>query len=100
MPAYRYTFTAAVPIEEIEASILLAIIATENLHGETQVRIDAAHFLDPDERTCTICAGTLVGQDFNRMFAGFMRREFGDDSFEVEPVRALYPDDESDKRPS
>lgn len=30
---YRYRFTADVPIDEIEASLLLAVVATESLHG-------------------------------------------------------------------
>ena len=44
---YRYTFKPDVPLEEVEASLLLAVLATESLHGEAQVRLDAAHFLDP-----------------------------------------------------
>jgi hypothetical protein len=83
---YRYAFTADVPLEEIEASLLLAVLAAESLHGESQVRLDVAHFLDTDGRACVIDAGTAVGRDFNRLFVGFMRREFGEDSFRVERV--------------
>lgn len=83
---YRYAFDAEVPVEEIEASLLLAVFATESLHGESQVRLDAAHYLDPDGRACVIDAGTAVGRDFNRIFVGFVRREFGEESFQVERV--------------
>jgi hypothetical protein len=83
---YRYAFTADVPIEEVEASLLLAVMATESLHGEAQVRLDAAHYLDPAKRACVIDAGTPVGRDINRLFVGFIGREFGADAFTVERI--------------
>ena len=86
MSLYRYTFAAEVPHEDIAASLLLAIWATESLHGESQVRLDAAHAIDPDRRVCVIDAATPVGQDINRLFVGFLRREFGDDGFRVERI--------------
>ena len=83
---YRYTFTPDVPLEDLEASLLLAVLATESLHGEAQVRLDAAHYLDPAKRACVIDAGGDVGRDLNRLFVGFVSREFGQDSFGVERV--------------
>lgn len=83
---YRYAFTPDVPLEDIEASLLLAVLATESLHGESQVCLDVTHFLDTDRRVCVIDAGTAAGRDFNRLFVGFMRREFGEDTFQVERV--------------
>lgn len=83
---YRYVFTPDVPIEEVEATLLLAVLATESLHGEAQTRLDVAHFLDPAKRACIIDAGGDVGRDLNRLFVGFVRREFGEDSFGVERV--------------
>lgn len=86
---YRYGFQPQVPLEEVEASLLLALMATESLHGEAQVRLDAAHYLDPDQRACVIEAGTPVGRDINRLFVGFLRREFGEDAFQVERVDSV-----------
>jgi len=83
---YRYTFTPDAPIEEVEASLLLAVLATESLHGESQTRLDVAHYLDPAKRACVIDAGTPVGRDFNRLFVGFLAREFGADAFQVERI--------------
>ena len=83
---YRYAFADGVPIEEIEASLVLAIMATESLHGESQTRLDVAHYLDPVRRGCVVDASTPAGRDFNRLFIGFVRREFGEDSFRVERV--------------
>lgn len=81
---YRYSFPPHVPIEEVEATLLLAIWGTESLHGEAQTRLDAGHFLDRDRRACAIDAGTPVGRDVNRLFVGFLEREFGPESFRVE----------------
>ena len=86
---YRYGFQPCVPLEEVEASLLLALMATESLHGEAQVRLDAAHYLDVDQRACVIEAGTPVGRDINRLFVGFLRREFGEDAFHVERVDSV-----------
>lgn len=86
---YRYSFPPHVPVEDIEATLLLALWGAESLHGESQVRLDAAHFLDPDRRACVIDAGTPVGRDVNRLFVGFVRREFGTDAFRVERVDAI-----------
>jgi len=85
---YRYLFTAELPLEEIEATVLLALFAVESLHGEAQVRLDAAHHLDKKQRACVIDAGTPVGQDLNRVFIGFLSREFGADAFRVERIHA------------
>ena len=83
---YRYRFTADVPMEEVEASLLLAVVATESLHGESQTRLDAAHYLDPTKRALVIDAGTPAGRALNRLFTGLIAREFGADAFSVEHV--------------
>jgi len=88
---YRYVFPSHVPVEDIEATLLLALWGAESLHGESQVRMDAAHFLDADRRACVIDAGTPVGRDVNRLFVGYVRREFGTDAFQVERVTEPNP---------
>jgi len=84
---YRYRFAEDVAIEDVEASLILAIFAAEALHGEAETRLDASHYLDPTARTCVIDGGTPVGRDLNRLFVGFLRREFGDDAFRVRRAR-------------
>jgi hypothetical protein len=88
MPAeiHRYSFGSAIDFEDVEASLLLAIFAAESLYGESQVRLDAAHAVDADQRVCVIDASTQVGRDINRLFTGFVLREFGPDSFRVQRV--------------
>ncbi len=88
---YRYQFSPSVPLEEVEASLVLALLAVESLHGEAQVHLDATHSFDSTLRRCVIETGTEVGQDLNRLFTGFLRREFGEDSFQVDRISGLVP---------
>lgn len=83
---YRYTFRQNVDMHEIETSLLLAVFGLESLYGESRVRLEAAHALDTEGHTCVIDASNDVGRDFNRLFIGYLRREFGEDSFRVEDV--------------
>ena len=78
---YRYRFASNVPFEEVESSLVLAIMATESLHGQSQVRLDAGHAVDAEKRSCVIDASTSVGRDLNRLFIGFVSREFGPDAW-------------------
>jgi hypothetical protein len=86
---YHYTFGTDVPIEEVEATLLLAVLAAEGLHGEAEVRLEGAHSFDPGRRLCVIEADTAVGRDINRLFVSFIRHEFGADAFRVERVDAV-----------
>lgn len=83
---YRYRFDSEIEIDDVDSTLLLSILATENLHGESQVRLDASHYLDLDTRVCVIDATTAVGRDINRLFTGFLCREYGEDKFQVERV--------------
>jgi hypothetical protein len=86
---YRYSFVASAPIAQVEETLLLAIIATESLHGESQARLDASHSFDATQRICDIDASTSVGQSLNKLFVGFISREFGRGSFQVERVAVM-----------
>lgn len=86
---YRYTFHESVDLDDIETSLLLSIMSIESLHGESQARLDVQHLLDCDQRACVIDASTPVGRDMNRLFTGYVRREFGDDHFTVKRVDSI-----------
>jgi hypothetical protein len=88
---YRYQFDPTTSIGEVEETLMLAIIATESLHGEGPARLDIGHAFDPVKRACVIDATTAVGRDFNRLFIGFISREFGSASFKVERVGTESP---------
>jgi hypothetical protein len=85
---YRYEFDAAIDAQEIEATLVLAILGAESLHGETATQLGVAHYFDATTRICVIDATEIVGRDFNSLFAGFMRREFGANAFRARRVTA------------
>ena len=80
---YRYQFAADVDLDDVEASLLLALWGTESLHGEAQTRLDAAHTFDRRLRRCVIDATSAVGRDLCRLFTGYLRRELAEDQFSV-----------------
>ena len=84
---FRYCFAPDVSLDEVEVILVAAIMTTELLHGEVQVRLDVAHAFDRDKRSCAIDANTAVGYDLNRLFLGSVLREFGEDSLTVERAR-------------
>lgn len=88
---FRYEFEAKVPIDEVKASLLLAIWSCEALHGAAQVRLDVGHHIDTAARSCVISSDTPVGLDTNRLFVAFVSREFGPDSFTVHHIRQDSP---------
>ena len=83
---FRYNFSVDANMDDVESALVLALLATETLHGESRVRLEAAHAMDSDDHTCVIDADTAVGRDLNRLFVGFVRREFGEDTFHVNRV--------------
>jgi hypothetical protein len=85
---YRYTFGTGIPIEEVEATLHLAVLAAEGLHGEAEVRLKGAHSFNSERRRCVIDAVTAVGRDINRLFVSFLRHEFGAHTFQVERIDA------------
>jgi hypothetical protein len=81
--SYRFEFEPVVPIIDAEMSLHLAMIALEGLHGQAQVRLEAAYHVDESSRTITVNGTTDVGADLVRVFTGLLIREFGEDAFEV-----------------
>ena len=83
---YRYEFQQDAPMPDIEETLLLAVIATEALHGRSKVNLDAKFQLDERKRTCEVDAGNDVGCDIARIFTGLLTSEIGESSFRVERV--------------
>ncbi len=88
---YRYNFNSKVPFRDVEESLLLAVLATESLHGRALVRLDASFCLDSKKRSCVVDAATDVGRAIARIFTGFLSREFGEEAFKVERVGDAHP---------
>jgi len=85
---YRYTFADTIPLSEVQDTLILALLAAEAVHGSAQVRLDAEYHLDLTGHACEIAGDTIIGRDLNRLFIGFLQREFGADAFRVERVAA------------
>lgn len=83
---YRYGFSEEVPLDEVEETIHLSLIAAECLHGPTRVRLDASYCLCKKKHACVVCARTNVGLDVVSLLTGFLTREYGEDAFTVECV--------------
>lgn len=81
---YRYIFNDSVPFAEVLATVDLALIAVESIHGESRSRLDARFSDDPARHAVVIDASTDAGQAFNQVFVGYARREFGEGAFRVE----------------
>lgn len=84
---YRYTFGPKARMQNVEETLLLAVLAAESLHGQARVRLDASFCLNPEKRTVLIDASSAIGQDLCRIFTGFAIREFGETSFKVRHAR-------------
>lgn len=86
---YRYSFRQGVPPEEVRYSLLLAALAAEGVHGQSEVRLDAGYHMDEEQRACVVDATTPVGRTISRIFTGLLTREFGEGAFSVERVDAV-----------
>jgi hypothetical protein len=84
-----YSFDEAIDITEVEATFNLAVLSTESLHGESRVRLETRHRFDASSRSCVIDASGEVGMDLNRLFLGFVTREFGASTFAVQRVHSM-----------
>lgn len=80
---FRYTFQESVPLQDVEETLLVAVLAIGSLFGESSVRLDASYAMDADRRGCVIDGSTEVGRGISRVFIGLASREFGDESFTV-----------------
>lgn len=81
---YRYRFAPTVGAEDIEGTLLLALVGVEALYGESRVRLDAGFSFDPAARVCVLDATTGVGRDLSKLFLGFLGSQLGADAFRVE----------------
>lgn len=86
---FRYILCRPIPFPDVLATLDLALIAVQSLHGQERTRLDARFASDAGKLTLAIDAGTAVGQALNQIFTGFARREFGEHAFRIERVERL-----------
>ena len=98
--SYRYTFPPGPGADDLQDTLLLSILACEALHGDARVRLEVDYKFDRRHRHYEIAADSDVGRDLNRLFTGLLAKEFGPDSFRVEPLEAQPTDrPRSNRRP-
>jgi hypothetical protein len=88
LQTYLFRFGPNAPMNEVEDTLRLAILATAAVHGEADVAIDAAHEVESEQRICTIDGSTPSGRDLARLFSSFISREFGSQAFTVKRLSA------------
>ncbi len=80
---YRFTFAEGADMEEVEGTLILAILAVGCLCGEPAIRLDAGYAVDPERRTVAVDGTTETGRAVTRVFTGLAIHEYGDESFSV-----------------
>lgn len=93
--SYRYSFNDKLPLQNIEDSLFLAVLATECLYGRSRIRLDASFCLKKKKRFCVIDASTEVGYHIARIFTGFLISEFGVEAFRIKRSDDAHKDTES-----
>jgi hypothetical protein len=83
----QFSFDASVPMAEVEATLRLALMAVESIHGEDRVRLEASFGIDRESRVCVIGSSTDAGRLLALVFGGFVRREFGEAAVRVAHLR-------------
>lgn len=89
---YRFCFGDKVSAEDAHSTFMLALVAAESLHGMTAVRMDCRFRCDVRERRYDIYAGSGIGSELARIFAGFVIHSHGPGAVHIrrgEPSRLL-----------
>lgn len=76
----RFRFDTDVPMTDVEAALLLAVHAVENVHGQRPVR----HRLDYGKRTCLLAVTSDAGRDLCDIFIRLLSRDVGEPAFVIE----------------
>jgi len=88
MPAYRYEFDESISFEEAQETLVLSRIAVASALGESRARLEIADCTHPNERCIEISANSVAGQMLNRIFTGYLAREFTPNGFRVNVLDA------------
>jgi len=84
---YVYRFPSDIVREDVEGALVLAILATEGLHGEALTRLELRHHFDAGQRAVVVDGRSHVGEDFARILTSFLTRELTADGFSVQRVK-------------
>jgi hypothetical protein len=77
---FRYQFNPSIPISDVEETLVLALFSVKALFGAARARLEARYTIDHMTRTCVVDASTTVGRSLNRLFAGYLDQEHGEEA--------------------
>lgn len=80
----KFAFKDAVSMTEVEETLRLALLAVQSLHGHDRLCLETHVQLDHAGQTCLIDTTAEVGRTLMLIFAGYVRREFGVGSVQME----------------
>lgn len=80
---YRFRFRRQVPLDKAEATLMLALIAAEALHGQPNVRLSVGFLFGKEKHACVIDGDSEIARQVVLIFTQFLIHEFGEDSFQV-----------------
>lgn len=83
----NFHFQPSLSLDEIDGTLRLSLMAAESLYGTTRLKLEPPARLDRAERQCRIDTSTEVGRAIASIFFGYARREFGERTIAVRPVR-------------
>ena len=88
-----FRFHSDISMADVRTTLLLAQLAAASLHGDDRVRLQAEATLDVKQRLCRSDTSREVGQALALIFAGYIRREFGEKAVRVERAapRSMQP---------
>lgn len=81
---YEYRFDTAIPVQELEDTFMLSLIAVESVFGHSRVRMDARFEFDRKNRRCRIDCSNEVGLQLARIFTGYATREYGEGAVQID----------------
>jgi len=82
-PTATFSFGPEVPMTDAEATLRLAALAVESLHGADRIQLELHVRVEREERRFVVDIATDVGRTLAVIFSGYARREFGDDAVRV-----------------
>lgn len=91
---YKYSFEQDVPFASVKSSLAFALMAVESLVGEPEMVLNIAHSIDAAERSVEIAGRSRAGRLLNKLFVGFVIREFGSESFNVQRIATPSKDEQ------
>ncbi len=79
----KFAFNDSVSMPEVEATLRLALLAVESLHGEDRLRLETRTKVDRARHACLVDTTTEVGRTLAAIFGGYVRREFGEEAIGI-----------------